>query len=106
MRTAAQNEATFKQLLEVIVNLPITAVIKAVVRDYKQTLLSYPANRYKRKLKEKTLEQLLEKGCVSISPETVRNIMGRVSFFFNWIVKQGDTSCCCLCFPVLCQCAA
>ena len=89
MRTAAQNEATFKQFLEVIVNLPITAIIKAVVRDYQQTLLSYPANRYKGKRKEKTLEQLLEAGFDSISLETVRNIMGRVSSFFNWLVKQG-----------------
>ena len=89
VRTAAQNEATFKQLLEVIGDLPIAAVTKAVVRDYKQILLSYPANRYKGKRKEKTLEQLLEEGCVSISLETVRNIMGRVSSFFNWLVKQG-----------------
>ena len=89
VRTAAQNEATFKQLLEVIGDIPITAVTKSVVRDYRQTLLSYPANRYKGKRKEKTLEQLLEEGCVSISLETVRNIMGRVSSFFNWLVKQG-----------------
>jgi integrase len=89
VRTAAQNEATFKQLLEVIGDLPIAAVTKAVVRDYKQILLSYPANRYKGKRKEKTLEQLLEEGCVTISLETVRNIMGRVSSFFNWLVKQG-----------------
>tara|TARA_B110000037_G_scaffold30702_1_gene36851 strand:- start:1758 stop:2702 length:945 start_codon:yes stop_codon:yes gene_type:complete len=89
VRTAAQNEATFKQFLEVIVNLPITAIIKAVVRDYQQTLLSYPANQYKGKRKEKALEQLLEKSCVSISPETVKNTMGRVSSFFNWLVKQG-----------------
>jgi len=89
VRTAAQNEATFKQLLEVIGDLPIDAVTKSVVRDYKQTLLSYPANRYKGKRKEKTLEQLLEEGFDSISLETVRNIMGRVSSFFNWLVKQG-----------------
>ena len=89
VRTAAQNEASFKQLIEVIGDIPITAVTKAVVRDYKQTLLSYPANRYKGKRREKTLEQLLEEGCVSISLETVRNIMGRVSSFFNWLVKQG-----------------
>ena len=89
VRTAAQNEATFKQLSEVIGDLPIAAVTKAVVRDYKQTLLSYPANRYKGKRKEKTLEQLLEEGFDSTSLETVRNIMGRVSSFFNWLVKQG-----------------
>ena len=89
VRTAAQNEATFKQLIEVIGDIPIAAVTKSVVRDYKQTLLSYPANRYKGKRREKTLEQLLEEGCVSISLETVRNIMGRVSSFFNWLVKQG-----------------
>lgn len=89
VRTAAQNEATFKQLLEVIGDLPIDSVTKSVVRDYKQTLLSYPANRYKGKRKEKTLEQLLEEGFDSISLETVRNIMGRVSSFFNWLVKQG-----------------
>ena len=89
VRTAAQNEATFKQLVEVIGDVPTAAVTKSVVRDYKQTLLSYPANRYKGNRKEKTLEQLLEEGCVSISLETVRNIMGRVSSFFNWLVKQG-----------------
>ena len=89
VRTAAQNEASFKQLIEAIGDIPITAVTKSVVRDYRQTLLSYPANRYKGKRKEKTLEQLLEEGCVSISLETVRNIMGRVSSFFNWLVKQG-----------------
>ena len=89
VRTAAQNEASFKQLIEVIGDIPIAAVTKSVVRDYKQTLLSYPANRYKGKRREKTLEQLLEEGCVSISLETVRNIMGRVSSLFNWLVKQG-----------------
>ena len=89
VRTAAQNEASFKQLIEVIGDIPITAVTKSVVRDYKQTLLSYPANRYKGKRREKTLEQLVEEGCVSISLETVRNIMGRVSSFFNWLVKQA-----------------
>jgi integrase len=89
VRTAAQNEATFKQLLEVIGDLPIAAVTKAVVREYKQVLLGYPANRYKGKRKDKTLEQLLEEGSVSISLETVRNVMGRVSSFFNWLVKQG-----------------
>ena len=89
VRTAAQNEASFKQLIEVIGDIPITAVTKSVVRDYKQTLLSYPANRYKGKRREKTLEQLVEEGCISISLETVRNIMGRVSSFFNWLVKQG-----------------
>ena len=47
VRTAAQNEASFKQLIEVIGDIPITAVTKSVVRGYKQTLLSYPANRYK-----------------------------------------------------------
>ena len=89
VRTVAQNEASFKQLIEVIGDMPIAAVTKSVVRDYKQTLLSYPANRYKGKRREKTLEQLLEEGCVCISLETVRNIMGRVSSFFNWLVKQG-----------------
>ena len=89
VRTAAQNEASFKQLIEAIGDIPIAAVTKSVVRDYKQTLLSYPANRYKGKRREKTLEQLLEEGCVSISLETVRNIMGRVSSLFNWLVKQG-----------------
>ena len=89
VRTATQNEASFKQLVEIIGDIPITAVTKSVVRDYKQTLLSYPANRYKGKRKEKTLEQLLEEGSVSISLETVRNVMGRVSSFFNWLVKQG-----------------
>jgi hypothetical protein len=59
VRTATQNEASFKQLLEIIGDIPITAVTKSVVRDYKQTLLSYPANRYKGKRKEKTLEQPL-----------------------------------------------
>jgi len=89
VRTATQNEASFKQLIEIIGDIPITAVTKSVVRDYKQTLLSYPANRYKGKRKEKTLEQLLEEGSVSISLETVRNVMGRVSSFFNWLVNQG-----------------
>jgi integrase len=89
VRTATQNEASFKQLVEIIGDIPITAVTKSVVRDYKQTLLSYPANRYKGKRKEKTLKQLLEEGSVSISLETVRNVMGRVSSFFNWLVKQG-----------------
>jgi integrase len=89
VRTAAQNEASFKQLVEVIGDIPITAVTKSVVRGYKQILLSYPANRYKGKRKEKTLEQLVEEGCISISLETVRNIMGRVSSFFNWLVTQG-----------------
>ena len=89
VRTATQNEASFKQLVEIIGDIPITAVTKSVVRDYKQTLLSYPANRYKGKRKEKTLEQLLEEGSVPISLETVRNVMGRVSSFFNWLVKQG-----------------
>ena len=89
VRTATQNEASFKQLIEIIGDIPITAVTKSVVRDYKQTLLSYPANRHKGKRKEKTLEQLLEEGSVSISLETVRNVMGRVSSFFNWLVKQG-----------------
>jgi hypothetical protein len=92
VRTAAQNEASYKQLIEVIGDIPITAVTKSVVRGYKQTLLSYPANRYKGKRKEKTLEQLVEEGCVSISLETVRNIMGRVSSFFNWLVMQGYIS--------------
>ena len=32
VRTAAQNEASFKQLLEVIGGIPITAVTKSVVR--------------------------------------------------------------------------
>lgn len=89
VRTATQNEASFKQLVEIIGDIPITAVTKSVVRDYKQTLLSYPANRCKGKRKEKTLKQLLEEGSVSISLETVRNVMGRVSSFFNWLVKQG-----------------
>ena len=73
VRTAAQNEATFKQLIEVIGDISIAAVTKSVVRDYKQTLLGYPANRYKGKRREKTLEQLVEEGCISISLETVRN---------------------------------
>jgi len=58
VRTAAQNEASFKQLIKVIGDMPITAVTKSVVRDYKQILLSYPANRYKGKRIDKTLEQL------------------------------------------------
>ena len=89
VRTTIQNEASFRQLIEIIGDIPITAVNKSIVRDYKQTLLNYPANRYKGKRKDKTLEQLLEEGCVSISLETVRNVMGRVSSFFNWLVKQG-----------------
>ena len=106
VRAAAQNEATFKQLLEITGDLPITAVTKAVVRNSKQTLLSYPANRHKGKRNERTLEQLSEEGVDSISLKTDRNIMVRVSSFINSLAKQGDTSCCCLCFPVLCQCAA
>jgi hypothetical protein len=88
MRTAAQNEASFNQLIEVIGDIPITAVTKSVVRGYKQTLLIDPTNRYKGKRKEKTLEQLVEEGCVSISLETVRNIMDRVSSFFNWLTVR------------------
>ena len=91
VRTATQNEASFRQLIEIIGDIPTKAITKSVVRQYKQTLLTYPANRYKGKRKEKTLEQLLEEGYVSISLETVRNIMGRVSSFFNWLVKQGYT---------------
>ena len=106
VRAAAQNEATFKQLLEITGDLPITAVTKAVVRNSKQTLLSYPANRHKGKRNERTLEQLSEEGVDSISLKTDRNIMVRVSSFINSLANQGDTSCCCLCFPVLCQCAA
>ena len=106
VRAAAQNEATFKQLLEITGDLPITAVTKAVVRNSKRTLLSYPANRHKGKRNERTLEQLSEEGVDSISLKTDRNIMVRVSSFINSLAKQGDTSCCCLCFPVLCQCAA
>ena len=88
VRTAAQNKASFKPLIEVIGDITIAAVTNPVVRDYKQTLLSYLADRYKGKSKDKTLSQLLEKGCVCVSLETVRNIMGRVSPFFNWLVKQ------------------
>ena len=88
-RTAAQNEATFKQLLELIGDLPVVAVTKSVVRDYRQTLLSYPANRHKGNRREKTIDQLIQQGCDPISLETVRNIIGRVSSFFNWLVKQG-----------------
>tara|TARA_B100000780_G_C20921841_1_gene367243 strand:- start:184 stop:666 length:483 start_codon:yes stop_codon:yes gene_type:complete len=47
VRTAAQNEATFKQLIEVIGGVSITAVTKAIVRKYKQVLISYPVNRHK-----------------------------------------------------------
>ena len=54
-RTASQNEATFKQLIEVVGDIPIDAVTKAIVRQYKQTLLIYPANRHKGKRQEKTL---------------------------------------------------
>ena len=91
VRTATQNEASFRQLTEIIGDIPTKAITKSVVRQYKQTLLTYPANRYKGKRKEKTLKQLVEEGYVSISLETVRNIMGRVSSFFNWLVKQGYT---------------
>jgi hypothetical protein len=89
IRTAAQNESTFKQLLELIGDLPIIAVTKAVVREYRQALLNYPANRYKGNRKDKSIAQLNEEGCQTISLETVRNIIGRVSSFFNWLVKQG-----------------
>lgn len=106
VRRAAQNEATFKQLLEITRNLPITAVTKAVVRNSKQTLLSYPAYRHKGKRNETTLEQLSEEGVDSVSLETDRNTMVRVSSFISSLAKPGDTICCCLCFPVLCQCAA
>jgi integrase len=89
IRTAAQNESTFKQLLELIGDLPIIAVTKAVVREYRQAVLNYPANRYKGNRKDKSIAQLNKEGCQTISLETVRNIIGRVSSFFNWLVKQG-----------------
>ena len=88
-RTAAQNEATFQQLLELIGDLPVMAVTKSVVRDYRQILLSYPANRHKGHRKHKTISQLIKEGSDPISLETVRNIIGRVSSFFSWLVKQG-----------------
>jgi integrase len=89
VRTAAQNEATLRQLIEIIGDMPVVAVTKTVVRQYKQILLSYPANRYKGKCKDKTLDQLVKEQCTPIGLETVRNIMGRVSSFFNWLVNQG-----------------
>ena len=89
VRTASQNEATFRQLTEVVGDISVSSMSKAIVRDYKQALLSYPANRYKGWRKDKTLEELQADGCRSISLETVRNIMGRVSSFFNWLVAQG-----------------
>ena len=77
IRAAAQNEATFKQLLELIGDLPVVAVTKSVVRDYRQILLSYPANRHKGNRREKTIDQLIQQGCDPISLEPVRNIIGR-----------------------------
>ena len=50
----------------------------------KDILPSYKGNR-----KDKSIAQLNEEGCQTISLETVRNIIGRVSSFFNWLVKQG-----------------
>ena len=87
VRTATQNEASFRQLIEIIGDIPTKAITKSVVRQYKQTLLTYPANRYKGKRKEKTLKQLVEEGYVSISLETVRNIMGRVSSFSQLLMS-------------------
>ena len=88
-RTATQNEATFQQLLELIGDLPVMAVTKSVVRDYRQILLSYPANRHKGHRKHKTIPQLIKEDSDPISLETVRNFIGRVSSFFSWLVKQG-----------------
>ena len=89
VRTLKQNEATFAQLIEIMGDIPIRSITKSFARGYKQTLLSYPANRSKGARKRKSLKQLLEEGCETISLETVRNNLGRVSSFFNWMVKQG-----------------
>ena len=88
-RTASQNKATFGLLVEIIGDIPVTQVSKVVVREFKQVLLSYPSNRNKGSRKEKTLKELAEEGCPTISLETVRNIIGRVSSFFNWLSRQG-----------------
>ena len=40
VRTAAQNEATFKQLVEVIGDVPTAAVTKSVVRDFFKPLIT------------------------------------------------------------------
>ena len=88
-RTASQNRATFNLLLETIGDKSIQAVAKSDVRHFKQTLLSCPANRNKGSRKNKTVRQLIEEGCPAITLETVRNLMGRVSSFFNWLERQG-----------------
>jgi RecB family endonuclease NucS len=67
----------------VIGDIPITAVTKSVVRGYKQTLLSYPANRYKGKRKEKTLLVIeLKKGRASDA------VVGQIQRYMGYVKEE------------------
>ena len=89
IRTLKQNQSTFGVLREIVGDMLLEAVTKVVAREYKQGLLVYPANRNKGLRKTRGLEQLLREEWPTISVETIRNSLGRVSSFFNWCVMQG-----------------
>ena len=89
VRTALQNEATITQLIELVGDIQVASVTKATAREYKKLLLAYPKNRNKGNRFKKTINQLLNEGSEILSHETVRNTVGRVSSYFNWLVKQG-----------------
>jgi len=91
-RTLKQNQSTLRVLKEIVGDLELSAVTKAVARQYKQVLLTYPANRNKGLRKTKTIKALIQEECPPISIETIRNSMGRVSAFFNWCMAQGYVS--------------
>ena len=89
VRTALQNEATITQLIELVGDIQVASVTKATAREYKKLLLAYPKNRNKGNRINQSINQLLSEGSETISHETVRNTIGRVSSFFNWLIKQG-----------------
>lgn len=89
VRTAKQNEATYRVLREIIGDMPLYCISKDVAREYKKSLLIYPANRNKGVRKQRSLEKLMAESWPVVSLETARNSLSRVTTFFNWLLVKS-----------------
>ncbi len=91
VKTLEDHNAVFSLFLEVAGDLPIEQVDKALMRDFKNTIIQLPPNMRKiGKYKDKSITEIIEmEPEKTISPHTINKYLSRLSNMLSYAVSHG-----------------
>ncbi len=89
-KTQSENEGIYRLAIQIIGDVPITALNYEILRNYKNTLCTLPANLNKvARFRNRSISDILEMNPPPRSTHCTNKHLSRVSGFLNWCVRHG-----------------